>query len=437
MKNNTNMLRNVRTFFLFGVFIIIGFSVVATVYLARQRTNPRSKAAASTTLSFTPSSQNAGVGTPMTADVNLDPGSNQVSILKLIISYDSTKFDKATAIINPTLINPSGVNAQGFLQILQPFANDCSGGTTCKMSITLSIGSSPTYVITQPLKVASISLSPIAQTDSSGTTVAIDSASAVYSLAPSDQTNENVIQFSSLTPLTVTIGPGNGGGGNSPTPTPPQACISQTTCAWDPLNGAVSYNYVITNVTSGTQVTSGNTTQTSVQFASSLGIAYQCSVTAVGSCNNTGNTANVTNTCSVNPSPTPSPTPSLTPTPTVTPTPVPQLSSCNNACNQNSDCQSGLICTEGSCRNPSCSTQTSCQCPAPTQPQQPPIVVQPTQIVIVVTQPPPQVIIVTQPPAKVVKLPPPTGPGDIILQVGIIGGILTAVGAVIFLGGGL
>jgi hypothetical protein len=80
----------------------------------------------------------------------------------------------------------------------------------------------------------------------------------------------------------------------------------------------------------------------------------------------------------VTPTPTPTDTPTPTPTPTNTPTPQPQqLSSCNNTCTTNSDCQSGLVCISNSCRNPSCTNQTNCQCqvvynnPTPTPPPSP------------------------------------------------------------------
>ncbi|MBI5151493.1 MAG: PKD domain-containing protein [Candidatus Pacebacteria bacterium] len=40
--------------------------------------------------------------------------------------------------------------------------------------------------------------------------------------------------------------------------------------------------------------------------------------------------------------------------------------SCNESCSANSDCGSGLTCYSGSCRNPSCASQSSCQCSPPT-----------------------------------------------------------------------
>lgn len=62
------------------------------------------------------------------------------------------------------------------------------------------------------------------------------------------------------------------------------------------------------------------------------------------------------------PTPEPSPTPTNTPAPTATPAPV----GCNNSCSNDGGCQSGLVCSAGFCRNPSCTSQSSCNCPQPT-----------------------------------------------------------------------
>ncbi len=104
------------------------------------------------------------------------------------------------------------------------------------------------------------------------------------------------------------------------------------------------------------------------------------------------------NTGAATPTPTPPP-PTATPTPpapTATPTPPPPtptpedevvivtnptatpmprqvaLASCNNACTLNADCAGGLVCVEGSCRNPSCTTQANCSCEVAQAPQQTP-----------------------------------------------------------------
>jgi hypothetical protein len=85
-----------------------------------------------------------------------------------------------------------------------------------------------------------------------------------------------------------------------------------------------------------------------------------------------------TGTLTPTPTPTDTPTPTITPTPTPTPTGTPtptpqQWASCNGTCTTNSDCQSGLVCINNSCRNPSCTGQTNCQC----------------QVAVVTTQAPP------------------------------------------------
>ncbi len=64
--------------------------------------------------------------------------------------------------------------------------------------------------------------------------------------------------------------------------------------------------------------------------------------------------------------PTPTPTPTAAPTPTPTPTSQPnQPNSCNGTCGSNPNCQAGLFCSNGFCRNPFCSSSTSCVCPTP------------------------------------------------------------------------
>lgn len=74
-----------------------------------------------------------------------------------------------------------------------------------------------------------------------------------------------------------------------------------------------------------------------------------------------------TPTPSGTPTATPSGTPTATPTgtPSETPTPNPSATpnSCNGTCGSNSNCASNLVCYNGFCRNPSCTSQTSCNCP--------------------------------------------------------------------------
>ncbi len=63
-----------------------------------------------------------------------------------------------------------------------------------------------------------------------------------------------------------------------------------------------------------------------------------------------------------------------TPTPTVTATPTGAPNSCGGTCGDNGNCASGLFCYQGFCRNPSCQTESSCNCPGATAtPTAPPV----------------------------------------------------------------
>ena len=80
--------------------------------------------------------------------------------------------------------------------------------------------------------------------------------------------------------------------------------------------------------------------------------------------------------------PTQTPTPTSTPSPTSTNTPTPTdvpPSDCNDTCTSDSNCSDSLICHEEGgdsyCRNPECTGESSCSCPAPTNtpsPTEPP-----------------------------------------------------------------
>src|SRR5260221_5464662 len=67
--------------------------------------------------------------------------------------------------------------------------------------------------------------------------------------------------------------------------------------------------------------------------------------------------------------PTPTPTGTATATPTGTPTPTP-VAQCGTTCTTNSDCPTSMVCYVGDCRNPSCTTSSTCLCatvtPSPT-----------------------------------------------------------------------
>ncbi len=143
------------------------------------------------------------------------------------------------------------------------------------------------------------------------------------------------------------------------------------------------YLVVVTLLTIGLAVlvllTSGKLSQTKqVTPTDSRAAAPAC--TLAFNITVTTGTPTPTPTGTITPTPTPTETPTPTPTstptgtPTVTPTPTPPISytptptptttvGCNSSCTLNTDCISGLVCIGGSCRNASCTSETSCVCP--------------------------------------------------------------------------
>jgi len=111
-------------------------------------------------------------------------------------------------------------------------------------------------------------------------------------------------------------------------------------CSWRYSQAGVSFEYSITDITTGAIVKSGTTTDKQVVFTPIVDHAFRCRVAVINSCGK-GIPKDVTNTCTgvLQPTPTPSPTPTkpllptptptlppgVTPSPTKTPTPTPTL----------------------------------------------------------------------------------------------------------------
>lgn len=72
----------------------------------------------------------------------------------------------------------------------------------------------------------------------------------------------------------------------------------------------------------------------------------------------------VCNSLNATPSPSPSPSPTVSPSPSPTAAP----NTCGGSCGSNSNCDSGLICSNGSCRNPLCTSASDCVCNSSTSP---------------------------------------------------------------------
>lgn len=187
-----------KKIFLLGFIVMILAAIPFSVYFAQKRQQITSKAAASTILSFEPASTTIKVNETLVLNIMLDPGgtsANQVSFVKLAISFDQEKFSTTGASLVP---NPNPSNT--LTTILEDPIFE-SG----KASISLSIGADPTRAVTTKTKIAILQLKAASTTAPTSPNVTFDPApnTQVLSIASLDQTSENVL--STTVPAKVTI----------------------------------------------------------------------------------------------------------------------------------------------------------------------------------------------------------------------------------------
>jgi len=199
-----------KKFLVFGFIFILLAAIPLTVWLitqtSNQNTETRSRALKATRITLSPASTSTSVGSTVSFDVNLDPGSNNVTFVKLVITYDPTKLATTSSGIVVTQNTPTVLS-----NILEgPLYSDG------KISLTLTAGSDASQVITAPTKIATVSFTALAETNGATTQIAFADADMVVTSvnSPADQRSENVL--SSTAPAEVTIAAGSG---TTPTPT--------------------------------------------------------------------------------------------------------------------------------------------------------------------------------------------------------------------------
>lgn len=184
--------------------LLIGFAVVLlvgiplTVYLLQQQQEVRTRAEASTIVTFTPDSTSAApikknVGEEIPLDINVDPGKNLVSFVKLEINYDPEVLATGSA-------NAFQANTTAFPSVLEGPVY-----TPGKIAVTLSVGPDPTKAIQQKVKAATITFTALKNTPpGTPTLVSYSSNTQVLSIGSNDQASENVL--STATPATIEVG---------------------------------------------------------------------------------------------------------------------------------------------------------------------------------------------------------------------------------------
>ncbi|OGG02698.1 hypothetical protein A2W14_01360 [Candidatus Gottesmanbacteria bacterium RBG_16_37_8] len=188
-----------KKFLLFGFIVVLLIAIPVTIYLVQQQQKTRSAATPSTNLTLTPASNATTAGENVTLILNVAPGTNRVSFIKFKINYDSTKL--ATAGAGFELKPWQTADGTNFTPVLRQLVYQDGS-----IQGAIDVGPSPQYAISAPTQVASITFNAFAPTEAP-TTVSFDQSSTeVLSVGGESSSGENVL--SSAIPATITIAGG-------------------------------------------------------------------------------------------------------------------------------------------------------------------------------------------------------------------------------------
>jgi len=183
-----------------SLLIIFAIGVPLTLFIFNQQQELRSRAEKSTTLYFSPDSSDTNpiqtqVGNTLPLDIMVNPGANLVSLVKLEILYDSTKFE----ITETTAFQ---ANMTAISKVVEgPLI------TPGKLMVTLSIGTDLNKVINKITRVANLKLKALnstAETEST-TSVTYGPNTQVLAIGANASANENVL--SNTQPAIIAINP--------------------------------------------------------------------------------------------------------------------------------------------------------------------------------------------------------------------------------------
>lgn len=196
--------------FILGNILLLLIIIPVTLFVVKQQTDLRSKAAPSTNLSFQPATAAIGLGETASFDIFVDPGQNIVSILDLTVSVDPEVFEIVSLERNETAF-PVSLKAP-----------DIQGGT---VTTAMSTSNDVARAIQAITKAATLTVRSKKLTDSPSVIKFDTPPSQAFSLASADGETENVLQGGGTASVTVTDGsnlsptPTGGVGGTNPTGT--------------------------------------------------------------------------------------------------------------------------------------------------------------------------------------------------------------------------
>lgn len=186
---------NAKKQILIASLLILMAAIPVTLLLTQEEQDTRSRASASSSLSYTPNTTSTtplekNVGDPIALDIIVNPGNNLPSLIKLEMLYDATKFDPAQT--------PFTVNTTAFPSTIEgPIVLEG------KVLVSVSIGNDVTKAIQQPTKVGTLNLIAKAGTNGTASLLAFGDQSQILSLAENDEATENVLATTQPSFITI------------------------------------------------------------------------------------------------------------------------------------------------------------------------------------------------------------------------------------------
>lgn len=171
---------------LLGFIVVLLVAIPVTVYLVGLQQNTKTSAEAATTLSLLPTPLTKAVGENVSFDVYVDPSSvNEVSYVKLVMSYDSTKL--ATMEGSFAVSTWPAADGSSFTPSI-PIGPEYGVGT---ITVAMSVGASPQNVLKTRTKVATLTFKALAATEPDvPTQVTFGNQSQLLSLGGTGGTDE-------------------------------------------------------------------------------------------------------------------------------------------------------------------------------------------------------------------------------------------------------
>jgi Mg-chelatase subunit ChlD len=195
-----------KIFFLGGFILLALIALPIALYYSQKPQQTKSNAEKTVDLSYQSSitASNSAIqipaGSTFNLDVYVDPGTNSISLVKLDMTYDPSKFQLAGGFIP---------NQSAFPQVVETPQN-ASGSITA----TLSIGSDLSAAIKTKTKVGTLELKALDTDSPSTATIGFASDSQALSVSSNSSYDENVI--ANTIPATVLINRPSANCGTSP-----------------------------------------------------------------------------------------------------------------------------------------------------------------------------------------------------------------------------